>query len=398
MLTGGTTMGDSKALSIKGLNFQKGPDFRPKIRKPHRRFEAKQAVRLTIETPCLAGDGLTRLETEWRDLEARASASFFQSWSWIGCRAGERFDAPVLIRVEASGVTVGLALFNQSPLPFARRALWLHQTGRPAEDSVFIEHNGPLLARGYADVSRAILREAVRRGGVVVMGGVGAEVIEAVQGLGRVRLQSRREAPYAALAETDAAGWQAARGASTRSQLRRSRRRLEAVGPLSAHRAQSVPEALDFLEGLARLHQAAWTRREQPGAFAEPAFRRFHAALVARGVPRGEVALWRVSAGGRILGYLYNMEWRQSVLAYQSGFDMDAVAQTSPGLVAHALAIAAAAAAGMERYDFLAGDARYKRELGDASLPLYWIELAGPLQARGWFWVARDRLSRWRLR
>ena len=348
---------------------------------------------VTAQAPRLSGTALAELETEWRALEERAPGSFFQSWSWIGCHAAERFDAPLLIRAVAGGVTVGLALFNRRSLPLARRALWLHQTGDPAKDSVFIEQNGPLVAGGHAAAGPAILREAVRRGGSVVLSGVQDGVLAWASGLGRVSRPALRQAPYATLAGRDGAGWLAARGSSTRSQLRRSRSRLETLGPVCLRRATSVAEAGDFLDELARMHQAAWTSRGQPGAFAEPAFRRFHAGLVERGVPRGEVALWRLGTGTRALGYLYNFEWRGHVLAYQSGFDLEAVPRASPGLVAHAMAIEAAASAGFERYDFLAGDMRFKRELGDASYAQHWVEVASTLHTRGLYRVARDRVT-----
>ena len=348
---------------------------------------------LTVQTPCLAGEGLARLEAEWRALEGRASGSFFQSWSWIGCRAADRFDAPVLIRATAGGATVGLALFNQKGLPLAPRALWLHQTGRRADDTVFIEQNGPLVADGHAAAGRAILRTALRRGGVVVLGGVGDGVLQAASSLGRATVLAERHAPYADLTGRDGAAWQAARGASTRSQLRRSRLRLAALGPLDARRADTVPEALVYLAALAGLHQAAWTARGEPGAFAEPAFCRFHTELVARALPRGEVALWRISAGVRTVAYLYNLEWRGQVLSYQSGFDLEAAPRASPGLVAHAAAIDAAARAGAGRYDFLAGDVRFKRELGDASYALHWAELATAAHPRAVYHAVRQRLA-----
>lgn len=351
-------------------------------------------MRVTVQTPCLTGDGLATLAAEWRALEAQAAASFFQSWSWIGCRAAERFVRPVLIRAVADGATVGLALFNQCALPLARHALWLHQTGRPDEDSVFIEHNGPLVADGYGAAERAILQAALHHGGLVVLGGIGPGTFRVACSLGRTTWLLQRAAPYAALTGQTGATWQAARGAATRSQLRRSQRRLETLGPLVAERACGVPEALGFLDQLARLHQAAWIGRGHAGAFAQPAFRRFHTELVTSGVPRNEVALWRIRAGGQVIGYLYNLQWRGHVLSYQSGFDTAAVPRTSPGLVAHALAIGAAAETGCSRYDFLAGDTRYKRELSDAATPLYWLELASGLQPRSMAHLVKDALAR----
>ena len=339
---------------------------------------------LTVQTPSLAGTELARLESEWRALEARASGSFFQSWSWVGCCIAERFDAPVLVRAATpDGTTVGLALFNRKRLPLAPRALWLHQTGHPAEDAVYVEQNGPLVADGHGGVTEAILRTALRRAGVVVLGGVGDGVLQAASALGRIHVQAERPAPFADLAGRNGAAWLAARGASTRSQLRRSRMRLETLGQLAAQRAGSVPEALAFLAGLARLHQSTWTGRGLPGAFAEPAFCRFHNDLIARAHPRGEVALWRISAGERVVAYLYNLEWRGTVMSYQSGIDLEAAPRASPGLAAHAMAIEAAAQAGAGRYDFLAGDLRSKRELSDAAYALHWAELASAGQLRG---------------
>ena len=55
---------------------------------------------------------ISALETRWRALEARAEASFFQTWTWTGCLAAERFPDPVLAEATEDGETVGLALFN----------------------------------------------------------------------------------------------------------------------------------------------------------------------------------------------------------------------------------------------------------------------------------------------
>ena len=37
------------------------------------------------------------LGERWRELESRADVSFFQTWTWIGCLAPERYDDPVLL-------------------------------------------------------------------------------------------------------------------------------------------------------------------------------------------------------------------------------------------------------------------------------------------------------------
>ncbi len=358
-------------------------------------------MQVLIETPDLSADGVCALGREWRALERRSSCSFFQSWSWIGCRVAERFDAPRLVRATANGATVGLALFNRRPLRLSPRlpgrlapsALWLHQTGDPAEDSVFIEHNGPLVADGEPDAARFMLRAALRDNGLVLLNGIGSPVLRAARGLGMRHERERRDAPYASLRPDGAAAWRTGLGSATRAQLARSRRRMEAHGPLSWHRAQDQGEADAFLDGLIVLHQESWARRGRPGAFAEPAFCRFHRSLVRHALPRGEVALWRLSSGGTPLAYLYNLHWRDTVLAYQSGIDTRTLPGTSPGLLAHALAVADAAASKVGRYDLLGGDARYKRSLGDGTVTLHWVELLSLRHWRGWLVLGLRGLS-----
>ena len=36
----------------------------------------------------------------WHDLECRSDSSFFQSWTWTGCLAEERFPEPWLLRAQ----------------------------------------------------------------------------------------------------------------------------------------------------------------------------------------------------------------------------------------------------------------------------------------------------------
>ena len=139
-----------------------------------------------------------------------------------------------------------------------------------------------------------------------------------------------------------------------------------------------------WLDALAALHQATWTGRGQPGAFANPAFRHFHRALLARAMPRGEADLLRIAAGARVIGYLYNFRHRGRALAYQSGFDYpDAGPHAKPGLTCHHTAIELARREGMDAYDFLAGGDRYKASLANAATTLHWLDMAPRWLPRG---------------
>jgi CelD/BcsL family acetyltransferase involved in cellulose biosynthesis len=173
-------------------------------------------------------------------------------------------------------------------------------------------------------------------------------------------------------------------------------RRYEQAGPLEVRRAATLAEAEAFLAGLGTLHQHAWVRRGQKGAFANPAFVAFHRALLAAAWPRGEIDLLRVAAGGQVLGYLYNFRWRNRVANYQSGFDYDAAesAHQKPGLTCHHLAAAMYAAEGLAAYDLLAGESRYKASLATETAMLHWVELLPPASLPGLLHRARAALGR----
>lgn len=327
-------------------------------------------VRITLSRPA----DFASLGVRWQALQGAAAGSFFQSWSWVGCEAERRFADPVLLEAKDGDRTVALALLNRERRRFGPDRLWLGESGVAALDDVFVEHNGPLIAREWRD---RLLGPCLRALGSVVLSGVDDAVLGVARGLPGAVLQRQasRPAPYVDLAAVRAAGFYLdGLSANARYQIRRSARRCAADGPLVLRRAETVAEAHGFLDALAVLHQARWTGRGRPGAFANPDFLRFHRTLIARALP--EIDLLRVTAGERVVGYLYNFRFGGVVSAYQSGFDYaGADPHRKPGLTCHHLAIEAALRDGLERYDFLAGGDRYKISMAHTVTMLHWIEL-----------------------
>ncbi len=323
-------------------------------------------------------DDFAALGRRWRDLEQRADGSFFQSWTWYGCLAAERFDEPVLVEATEGGRTVALALFNRVRRRFAPCDLYLGESGRADMDCPYIEQNGVLAEADRAEELTLACLRAVGSRHRIILSGVDRLNLAAAGRAAHLLLVRRRQAsPVASLERgTD---YLSRRSANTREQIRRSARFYERSGEITTERALTVPVALHMLDELQRLHQAAWTRRGRTGCFATPFFRRFHEALIAEAVPRGEATLLRVSCGKTTIGVLYNFSYRQRICAYQSGFDYQQdKGSAKPGLTCHRAAIQDALERGFEVYDFLAGDDRYKRSLSDHGYPQYWAE-AGPL-------------------
>ena len=322
---------------------------------------------------------LAALEAPWRALEQRSPTRFFRGWTWTGCLAAERFTDPLLLEAREDGRIVALALFNRR-----RGRLHLGESGDPAADSVFIEHNGPLIAAGHEALLRPCLQATVAAGRHgLVLSGVDDAVRDAACAITGASCHVRRSrpAPFVDLAALGGGDFPGSLGSSSRYQLRRSARRYGELGALAVRRAADADEGLAWLDALAALHQAAWTARGHPGAFAAPGFMRFHRALVARGLPRGEVDLLRIDAGGQAIGYLYNFmagygAARRWVGNYQGGFDyVAATPHQKPGLTCHHLAIEFYRREGRHDYDFMAGEDRYKTNLAHAQTRLHWLEI-----------------------
>jgi CelD/BcsL family acetyltransferase involved in cellulose biosynthesis len=319
------------------------------------------------------------LGREWRALEARLPGhGVFAGWSWVGCLAEERFADPVLLRAEAGGRCLGLALFNRH-----RGRLCLNESGVPALDAPFIEHNAPLAEPA---VAAALLRAAwgVRGARRLVISGAEPGLVAAAGGVAWRR--QARIAPFVDLQAVRAAGGDALAlcSANARQQIRRSDRFYAGHGLLALEAAGSVAEGLAFFDALVVLHTESWQARGQPGAFATDYLQRFHRALIAEALPRGEVELLRLRAGEQVVGLLYNLRGAGRVHAYQSGFDhAGAGRHGKPGLSLHAMAIARAAQAGDAVYDFLGGADRYKLSLATGEAALLWVELVQAWSLRG---------------
>jgi CelD/BcsL family acetyltransferase involved in cellulose biosynthesis len=317
----------------------------------------------------------------WLDLERRAGGSFFQSWAWTGCLAAERFPDPWLLTARRGGTVVGLGLFNrgQSGRLGLSRPLLLGETGRAEVDTIFIEHNGLLLDRDEGEELARICWAALNRSGIGaakwILSGVSPALRATLPDDRHTRIVAHRPAPYFDLAGSDMPVIDRL-SANSRQQLRRSLRGWERIGPLKLDIAEDGDRAEMFLDELAVFHQRYWNGRGKPGAFAAPFFRQFHRALLERPAAGQSVDLIRVAAADRIIGYLHNFVHDGWVAAYQSGFDFGPDADAlRPGLICHLLAMEHYRRAGMRLYDFLGGEARYKRSLANAETELLWLEV-----------------------
>jgi protein-tyrosine-phosphatase/CelD/BcsL family acetyltransferase involved in cellulose biosynthesis/predicted ATP-grasp superfamily ATP-dependent carboligase len=333
----------------------------------------------------------------WRELETRTDASFFLSWDWIGCWLRESAVSPYLIIARHQDRVVAMALLQPSRRRrhhfLGTNALMLHQTGDPNTDVITIEHNGILVDRDFASIAPQVCVEFLIRNRQDEGGPDWDELhfggFPAPEGLRPSADQAGLMMSYHSYKQSWAVDLAAIReaggsyldslSANTRYQIRRSIRLYEQRGELSATRARSVDEAMQYFDHMKELHQLYWERRGRPGSFTYPFFERFHRALIAECLPKGTVELVLIAVDAEPIGYVYNFIRDGWVCAYHTGFKYEEDPKLKPGLVSHHLCIARHLQQGARLYDFLAGSERYKASLASPGPDIGHLILQRPL-------------------
>ena len=332
---------------------------------------------------------LVDLAARWRGLEAEADASFFQSWLWIGTwrRHIPKSASPLLLEWsrESEPVALGLVCGRDDHVlrRLSNRAAFLNETGRQ-ETNFVIEYNGLLIRRGHeAAVSESFLDYFLiqKRWDEMILSGINSrDCLLSMPRIGSallldvvnimpswfVDLEKLRNSGKSVLE---------AMSRNSRYQLRKALRQLEDRGELLTECAQTTDEAMQYFDGLKRLHQIYWQGKGVAGAFANPRWEAFHRDLVETGMEQGRIQLLRFKVGEEVLGYLYNLVYRGRVSMLQSGFHYEEFADQKPGYVCNYLAIEYNLQKGMSCYDFLAGDDQYKRSLANEAEQLCWVAL-----------------------
>lgn len=338
---------------------------------------------------CLANH--QQLEQAWCDLQERANCSYFQSWGWISTWLDKVVAdrEPLIVEIRIDERLVGLGIFLQKDVKrhfvITSHSLFLNEY--PFEDrDMAIEYNALLVECGREDeVYQAVIEHLLAECegheelhfGAVTESAAGS-LEKTAAGRWNCSILDKSVAWIADLSGMDAEmdSYLATLSSNSRSQIRRAIRLYEKQAPLDVSSARDAREALEYFDRLKALHVAAWGGRGfGNGAFANPRWEKFHRTLIRSRFESGEVQLLRVAHGGKDLAYIYNHLWRGRVYMQQTGIEVVDDNRLKPGYVAHALAILYNLGREMRLYDFMHGDARYKRTLSNRKQRLYWIVL-----------------------
>jgi hypothetical protein len=337
-----------------------------------------------LKTRLLSAAERTQAQAHWLTLEALISdPGLTCSWDWTEtwlAHYGEVVPHRFTLS-ERDGAVCGMALIGEPASTGRLRVptIALGTAGEPEGSSVFVERNR-LLARAedrgaFATALMAELEQGTGGWQRLRLDGVPLAEAELLLG-GRAPARWRvEESPVADLWAGEEDDVLTALSASKRQRVRRALRHL---GELETRWAQDVTEAQEMLDELIALHTARWRAEGKPGAFASPRFTAFHRALIARLLPSGRAALYKIERAGETIGCLYGLAEGERMLFYQGGLQRFEDNRLNVGIAAHALFMQACRERGFHTYDFLAPAARYKNDLSTSTEQLVWVELERP--------------------
>ena len=346
----------------------------------------QRSVNLAIHT----AKEWSHIEPQWRALaDSSPYRTFYLSADWTGAwleTFGELLQPEILL-FEERGACVGACLLihnREKRGPFHVSRLYLNTAQSNAAERPMMEFNSVLCRAGWelkiADSLGAHL-QALDWNEFVIEGMRSGPILDYLQTRALPHLAARVSVVPSYYVDLERlrrsnTPYEKSLSSNTREQLRRGLRRYSSIGPIEVEVACDFSRATDLFEEMRQMHQSTWTERGQVGAL-DPQLE-FHRTLMKRAFANGGIHLLRVSAGGQTLGVLYNFIQDRKVYFFQSGFNYKVAPELQPGLVTHACAIYHYLEAGYDDYDFLAGDARYKRSLAKDFRNLAWIVFARP--------------------
>ena len=322
---------------------------------------------------------------DWQALEDRLQSDHLTcsaTWTRIWLKHYGGLVPHRLAIASQQGQTVGMSLITngvgQRDGPYSVKTLHVGTAGEPDQESVCVEYNRLLVAPEHrAEYTRLLLSRILKHESweVFQLDGLAADdAREFLDG----SPTSIREIPshYCDLnlfRTAQAEPWRMF-GESTRTNLRRS---LRDLGDVQLDWADTPDQALEFYEEMIIHHQARWKAVGKDGVFSSPRFKNFHHDLIEALISQGRATLVRARQGDRVLGILYLLIEDNRLLYYQSGLPEHG-SKLSLGNVTLYLTMLEGSRRGYDAFDFMAGDAQYKRVLSTNHNTLTWLKWRRP--------------------
>jgi CelD/BcsL family acetyltransferase involved in cellulose biosynthesis len=328
----------------------------------------------------------------WAELdEVSPYSSFYLSTEWTTAWLevfGELLQPEILV-FEHENTATGICLLVRSTErrgPFRVKRIYLNTVGGDVADRTLMEFNNLLCQASWEEKNANALAahlQSLEWDEFAVEGISPGPILDCLRGNGFSQLPcviSTMPSYYVNLRQLheSKASYESSLSSNTREQLRRSLRRYATIGEVRVEAAAELSRAEELFDEMCRMHQSRWQKKGETGAFGPGRRLEFHRTLIRQAFAKGGIQLLRVTAGEETIGILYNFVKAGKVYFFQSGFNYIGDKHLKPGLVTHVLAVGYCLNAGYTEYDFLAGDAQYKRSLAKDCRQLAWVVFARP--------------------
>lgn len=331
------------------------------------------------------------LESQWRQIWRSCNGSVFNSWAWCNAwwfEIGRPANTvkPYVLVVYDEDAPIALL-----PLQIARdnetKLLSIQPltSGIVLDCSVLPEYPDILLQQNYSVKAFQLLADQVARERLLGCDVFEVNYLAADSNLANLlKLLSAQHFGFLRSVKLQSYSADLTSGFSTyldnlQSHRRADCRRLMRLSEKAGLNFEFAPVTPQALNNLFDLHQRSWNLRGEAGAFAQDRTRRFHDRLIATREDDFAVMVGQLSDANGPVAIVYGFMLRDVFYFYQSGNEQSSERGVrSNGIVAQLLTMEALAAMGVGRYDFLAGEADYKRRLASSVNSLKSLRLYRP--------------------
>ncbi|MBL4865491.1 MAG: GNAT family N-acetyltransferase [Pseudomonadales bacterium] len=320
----------------------------------------------------------------WQSIEKNAANSFYLSWvwmeNWLSCLSSE--DKVIFVFGEHKNKPVfcyflGLKKGVDSKITYCNRA-YLNGTGDFNKDAITIEQNGILIDKAFGESNLSSVFQKASTWDELVARFLSPDQIKYFsQGSSHLnlRIEDEDKAFYVDLEQVRNSNNDLLPllSKNKRSQIRRSIKAYEKVGPIKIEFATNPADAKACFTELQTLLQERQKQKYGEDYPISDFASKFHERLIAKYCARESVDLVTVFAGDCVIGHLYNFIDEEGVYFNQCGFEYRPENVYRPGLVCHLLLINHYASLGYPKYDFMVGEMDYKKSLssGSYAMPTY---------------------------
>ncbi|WP_085300408.1 GNAT family N-acetyltransferase [Cognaticolwellia mytili] len=336
-------------------------------------------IQVTVK-PLLAKQ-IKFLKEKWLTLEAKSSSFFFLSWKWIGPWLEQVSTSNKLILVEArqNEQIIGLGIFSEQKITrhgILKSTQWfLHRSGTNHNDQIWIENNDFLTT----DENQELITQAIWKSLLLKHRHVDEFIIAMYHNkLDQFTLPSTlkykkfiihsENGYYINLTSISTIeSYLSLLSKNTRKQINRSLKLLSTLGKYEFSVIQDPTQQNKILRNSAHWHISKWQETNTPSGFINTNFTSFHQNLINEVHPTNETLVASLNINEELVGCLYCFIDDKCAYFYLSALKPFADNRIKLGLNLHALFIQWLLENKplIEKYDFLAGEARYKKSLSN---------------------------------